>query len=84
VRLSGRLIVPDTRPPWPAVVMLHSASGRGAIDWAYAELLMWEGVVVLVVDSFSPRGVYRTVDDQTRVSASAMILDAFAACDVLA
>lgn len=83
-QITGTLIVPQSPPPWPAVVMLHSASGQGAIDWSYAELLMSAGYVVLAVDSFSQRGVYRTVDDQTRVSGAAMVLDAYAARDILA
>ncbi len=82
-QISGTLITPQSPPPWPAVVMLHSASGQGAIDWSYAELLMNAGYAVLAVDSFSQRGVYRTVDDQTRVSGAAMVLDAYAARDVL-
>lgn len=83
-QISGTLMVPATAPPWPSVVMLHSASGQGAIDWSYAELLTNAGYAVLAVDSFSQRGVYRTVDDQTRVSEAAIVLDAFAARDVLA
>lgn len=83
-QITGTLIVPLTPPIWPVVVMLHSASGQGVIDWTYAELLMNAGYAVLAVDSFSQRGVYRTVDDQTCVSEAAMVLDAYVARDVLA
>ncbi|MBT6202646.1 MAG: hypothetical protein HOI34_02980 [Rhodospirillaceae bacterium] len=84
VTVNSRLMVPSGPPPWPAVVLLHSASGQGAIDWAYADLLLSDGFAVLAVDSFLPRGAFRTVQDQTEVSEVAMVLDAFAARDVLA
>ncbi len=79
----GYLQVPAAPPPWPAVVMLHSASGPGSQDWYYAELLLGEGYAVLAVDSFGPRGVTRTVDDQTLVSEASMLADAFAAREAL-
>lgn len=84
VTVRGRLMVPATPTPWPAVVMLHSASGQGAIDWAYADLLTANGYAVLAVDSFSPRGAFRTVADQTEVSEAAIVLDAYRALDLLA
>jgi len=80
----GRLMTPGTAPPWPAIVLLHSASGQGAIDWSYAADLTEAGFAVLAIDSFSSRGVFRTVDDQTKVSASAMVLDAFSGREALA
>jgi dienelactone hydrolase len=80
----GYLEVPATPPPWPAVVMLHSASGPGSQDWHYAEALRAAGFAVLAVDSFGPRGVTRTVDDQTLVSEASMLADAFAARAALA
>lgn len=84
VTVRGRLMVPAAPPPWPAVVMLHSASGQGAIDWSYADLLIAHGYAVLAVDSFSPRGAFRTVADQTEVSEAAIVLDAYRALDLLA
>lgn len=83
VTVRGRLMVPAAPAPWPAVVMLHSASGQGAIDWSYADLLIAHGYAVLAVDSFSPRGAFRTVADQTEVSEAAIVLDAYRALDLL-
>lgn len=82
--VRGRLMLPDGPPPHAAVVMLHSASGQGAIDWSYASLLTAHGYAVLAVDSFTPRGAFRTVADQTEVSEAAMVLDAYRALDLLA
>jgi len=55
VTVSGRLMTPAVPPPWPAVVLLHGASGQGALDWHYAGLLTGQGYAVLAVDSFTPR-----------------------------
>ena len=80
----GYLQTPASAPPWPAVVLLHSASGLGSQDWYYADLFQDAGYAVLAVDSFGPRGVTRTVDDQTLVTEASMLADAFAARDALA
>jgi dienelactone hydrolase len=64
--------------------MLHSAAGPGTQDWHYAEVLREAGFAVLAVDSFGPRGVTRTVDDQSLVSEASMLADAFAARAALA
>lgn len=80
----GYLMAPVSPPPWPAVVMLHSASGPGSQDWFYAKLLRDAGYAAFVVDSFGARGVTRTVDDQTLVTEASMLADAFAARRALA
>lgn len=80
----GYLMTPASPPPWPAVVLLHSASGPGSQDWYYAELLRDAGYAAFVVDSFGARGVTRTVDDQTLVTEASMLADAFAARRALA
>ena len=61
--LTGFLYRPESPGPHPAVIMMHGCAGlvtkRGALKrrertWAY--LLKRKGYVVLLVDSFSPRG----------------------------
>lgn len=69
----------------PALVMLHGAEGiSDAREGAWARELAALGLVVLVVDSFTPREVRTTVDDQTRVTTGQMIADAFGALEFLA
>ena len=64
VVLTGFLFRPATSEPRPAVVMLHGCGGvvrrDGTLhvrDSEFANLLVKAGYVVLVVDSFTPRGV---------------------------
>lgn len=62
--LDGRLLRPDGPGPFPALVALHGCGGlyrRGgtevnARDRDWALLLRDQGYVVLLVDSFGPRG----------------------------
>lgn len=68
----------DTEVPVPALVLLHTSNGQGSQDWHYMRRLRGEGVAVLAVDSFTTRGVARTVKDQTLVSEASMLADAFA------
>jgi len=82
--VEGGFLAPTSAPPWPAVVMLHQSLGQGRQDAAYAERLAAAGYAVLAVDSFGPRGVERTIEDQSAVSEAAMIQDAYGALDLLA
>ncbi len=79
-RVHGWLLLPESaKNPYPAVVLLHSSIGQGSQDWHYAEAFRDMGLAVLAVDSFTPRGVRKTVEDQTLVSEASMMADAFAA-----
>lgn len=84
-RVEATLLLPqDSRPPWPAVVVLHSSIGQGTQDWHYARLLAAHGFAALAVDSFGSRDVEKTVEDQTLVSTASMLADAYAALKALA
>lgn len=68
----------------PGVVILHGPEGvSDAREGNWGRELAALGVVALVVDSFTPRKVKNTVDDQTRVSTGQMIGDALGALDFL-
>lgn len=84
-RLSATLHLPEGRPaPVPCMVILTSSAGvQRHREHYYAELLNRSGAAALVVDSFTSRGVRRTVADQTLVSAAQMEGDAFAALALL-
>lgn len=84
-RLSATLHLPKGRPaPAPCMVILTSSAGvQRHREHYYADLLNRSGTAALVVDSFTSRGVRRTVADQTLVSAAQMEGDAFAALALL-
>jgi dienelactone hydrolase len=66
------------------MVMLTSSAGvQRHREHFYAEALNEAGIGALIVDSFTGRGVRRTVADQTLVSAAQMEGDAFAALALL-
>ncbi len=80
--VAASLLLPPpeagTLPPLPAVVLLHSSVGQGSQDWHVAGRLTEAGYAVLAIDSFGSRGVEKTVEDQTLVSTSSMLADAYA------
>src|SRR5512138_73927 len=84
-RLTGSLFVPESRAePVACMVILTSSAGvQRHREYFYAQALNAAGVAALVVDSFTGRGVRRTVADQTLVSAAQMEGDAFAALALL-
>src|SRR5262245_55399698 len=82
VPVSAHLFLPSSRVdhPVPAMVLLTSSAGiQRHRELYYADALRNAGVGALVVDSFSSRGVRRTVADQTLVTAVQMEADAFGA-----
>jgi len=66
--ISGYLYRPERADPAPAVLMLHGCSGMLTSKYrrlksrekAWREIFLAEGYVVLLLDSFTPRG-YKTI-----------------------
>ena len=65
------------------VILTSSAGVQRHREHYYARALNDAGTAALIVDSFTGRGVRRTVADQTLVSAAQMEGDAFAALALL-
>tara|TARA_R110002049_G_scaffold2743_3_gene20990 strand:- start:36394 stop:37389 length:996 start_codon:yes stop_codon:yes gene_type:complete len=63
--------------PYPAIVLLHSSWGLSSQESYYSEVFAEMGIATYVVDSFSPRGVGKTSEDQSLVSSASMIKDAY-------
>ena len=84
-RLTAQLWLPEqTERPSPCMVLLSSSAGvQRHREHYYAQALNAAGTAALIVDSFTGRGVRRTVADQTLVSAAQMEGDAFAALALL-
>ena len=84
-RVSGTLHLPmQAAPPFSCMVLLTSSAGvQRHREHYYAQALNEAGIAALIVDSFTGRGVRRTVADQTLVSGAQMEGDAFAALALL-
>lgn len=69
--INGYLTKPDGPGPFPAVVHLHGCSGladdvkTGVVDQFWAERLAAWGYAVLVVDSFTTRGISSTCSGES-------------------
>ncbi len=81
----GDLFLPEqgASGPAPGVVIVHSSAGMDEHERGYARVLSQRGLAAFVIDSFGPRGIASTVDDQLQLSVAAMLLDAYRALDVL-
>jgi dienelactone hydrolase len=84
-RVSASLHLPEkSRGPAPCMVILSSSAGvQRHREHYYAQTMNEAGTAACVIDSFSGRGVRRTVADQSLVSAAQMEGDAFAALTLL-
>jgi dienelactone hydrolase len=80
VKVTARLYMPQFSQPVAAMVIISSSGG--VLDFNegyYARELSERGVAVLVVDSFTPRGIHDTITNQLTVTSWHMENDAFAA-----
>ncbi|UYN96978.1 MAG: dienelactone hydrolase family protein [Enhydrobacter sp.] len=82
----GWLTVPMDGPSRkPAMVIAHGSGGiLDGRENSWASRLNALGVATLVVDSFTPRGLTSTGEDQSRLPTAANVADAFAALSWLA
>jgi dienelactone hydrolase len=82
VNIVGHLFVPPgtEKEKVPAVVLMHGSGGvySAMLDF-WPKQFNAAGYAVLAVDSFGPRGVKSTADDQSQVPFAADVADAFAA-----
>lgn len=84
VEILGTLSLPPGTARVPAMVVVHGSGGISAgREHAWAKRLLDMGVAAFVTDSFRPRGVRATAEDQSRVPTMAMVADAFAALKLL-
>ena len=83
--ITGSLALPPGNAPAAAMVIMHGSGGiRPGREEAWAERLAALGVATFIVDSFTPRGIAVTSDDQSRLPITASVADGFAALRRLA
>jgi len=76
----GYLSLPEnSKGRYPAVIILHTSLGVGSLEKEFMRKLNEAGVATFIVDSFTPRGLHKIVDDQTAVSEASILADLYAA-----
>lgn len=92
LQIPATLIVPDGAGPFPAIVVMHDCSGLGprssGAPRRWANLLVAEGYVVLMPDSFTPRNLPNGICTESLerlrgASGYARANDAYGALDYL-
>jgi dienelactone hydrolase len=85
VNIVGHLFLPPGDEKVPAVLMMHGSGGiYSAMLGYWPDQFNAAGYALLSLDSFGPRGVKSTADDQSLVPPAADTADAFAALRLLA
>jgi len=85
VPITGRLTFPEAMTSTvPAVIILHGSSGVNPGEMVWAQRLNSMGFASFVVDSFTGRGVTNTETDQTQLSMTVGMADAYFALRLLA
>jgi dienelactone hydrolase len=83
--ITGDLSIPDNGSQIvPAVIILHGSSGVNPGERVWARRMNALGYASFIVDSFTGRGLRNTEEDQTQLSMTAGIADAYAALRLLA
>jgi dienelactone hydrolase len=83
--IAGELRIPSLGSGrLPVIVMIHGSGGVGAVVDRWSQELLSVGVATFIVDSFTGRGIENVRDDQERLSALTMIVDAYRALALLA
>jgi dienelactone hydrolase len=75
--LENAIFQPDGVDPFPAIVLVHSCGGINERSRYWTEEFLKRGYVVLVIDSFSSRGVKTNCGPKRRVSVARSVKDAF-------
>lgn len=85
VNVHGHLYLPSGTDKVPAVLLVHGSGGiyRAMLEY-WPQRFNGAGYAVLAMDSFGPRGVKSTAEDQSQVPFAADVADAFAALKLLA
>lgn len=84
-RIWGDLSLPEQADkPVPAMVLMHGSGGIEPSMKTWVDALNGIGVATFVVSTFEPRGVQRTVEDQSLVPPAANLMDGLQALGRLA
>lgn len=79
----GSIILPQGKPPFPAVVVLHGCNGVSQNTRVWARRLASWGYAALIIDSFSTRGLRQVCDGSRALPGPERAKDVFAAAAYL-
>lgn len=84
--LVGVLTLPKvaTAEKLSAVIIMHGSGGVGDREQDWSELFLAQGWATFIVDSFTPRGIKSSVNDQGQLPYPTSVADAFSSLKVLA
>jgi dienelactone hydrolase len=85
MQVTADLFLPPGTAKVPLMIIQHGSGGVSeAREFRYAREMVAMGVAALVIDSFKPRGITSTVQNQEAVSVQDIANDAFTALKQLA
>lgn len=68
----------------PVMVVMHSSAGINKNIYAWVDYFNKMGVATFMVDSFTPRGIEKTTDDQSQLNQSVTSADSLLALKLIA
>jgi dienelactone hydrolase len=74
----GSIVLPEGKPPYPAVVVLHGCNGISPSTRIWARRLASWGYAALIIDSFTPRGLSNVCSRGMTLSGRERAADALA------
>jgi dienelactone hydrolase len=85
VTLAGELRLPSSgNDRLPVIILIHGSGGIAGYVTDWEQELNAMGVATFLFDSFTPRGINNTREDQSQLGRLAMIFDAYRALELLA
>lgn len=79
----GSIVLPQAKPPYPAVVVPHGCNGVSPNTRVWARRLASWGYAALIIDSFSARGLTQVCDGSRALPGQERAKDVFAAAAYL-
>jgi dienelactone hydrolase len=83
IRQVGSIVLPEGKPPFPAVIVMHGCNGVSESMTVWGRRLASWGYAALIVDSFGPRGVQNVCGHGLDFPGRERARDAFTAADYL-
>jgi dienelactone hydrolase len=83
VTVDGRLTIPPTEGPVPAVIVTHGCGGVGGAERGWVDDLTGAGFGVLLLDSFGGRSIATVCFGRETVNVSSILVDVFRAAEAL-